>query len=521
MFRNLITLTIFLFSSMAFALQGAKLSDTIPYPFYEVQRAADGQDNDFTILNSGIASFEKRIQMIQEAKKTIEVEYFIFNDDLSGRLVMQELALAGKRGVKVRMLIDMSKAVLQLSKYVADLVSDYNIDLRFYNSAPLISLSNIQFRNHRKLIIVDDEQVVLGGRNIGDEYFDLDKKYNFYDRDVHIKGSIVETMRKSFDIFFEDKITLKPKLPREKVNRRIEKAERKALRKAMSPLKLEKKLKRIKKKYTKKMNEVMHFVKRSQEDQEQMDKIRAVGKRVLDQVPTQSCPEVTWSTDRPGGNFKTRLKHKYSHKFRYLRKTFYDKMVNVDQELIISSPYLLHNRASRKMMGHLADNGVKITAYTNSLSSTDAIYVAALLYKDVKRWDKMGFTINAHRGVYIPETETINEDIKKARWGTHSKTYLMKSSDANEFSISTYNVDNRSSYYNTELAIFCKGNDDLFDEVESNIQSRIEHGMKIQTNKKAFDNKTGEEVNRFGIASSNVTLMKLITLPSWLLQFLL
>ncbi|MDH5414686.1 MAG: phospholipase D-like domain-containing protein, partial [Flavobacteriaceae bacterium] len=126
------------------------LSSTIPYPFYAVHKADEGKPNKLMILNSGIASLEKRLEIIDSATKTIEVEYFIYSTDLSSSLVTKALVRAASRGVKVRMLIDKSMAVFQFDEYYAKALSEvkdqngnHNIEVRYYNAAPIFKFSTI------------------------------------------------------------------------------------------------------------------------------------------------------------------------------------------------------------------------------------------------------------------------------------------------------------------------------------------------------------------------------------------
>ena len=519
--KNLILLTFFILTTFAFAGEPL-LSDPIPYPYYEVQRAEDGNKNYLTILNSGLGSFEKRLEMIRNAKESVELEYFIYEKGLSGKLLMQELVKAGKRGVKVRILIDKSLAVIELNEFHAQELSPYNIEIRFYNAAPLIQLSTIQFRNHRKVMIADGKYAIVGGRNIGDDYFDMSLKYNFLDRDVYIDGPIVKTIEDSFNEYFNHKISERPQFPRAKHLKRIAKLTKKSKEKKLKRKnKLIKRIDKIKAKYNKKIEAVQEFINRDNTFEVKLQKISALGRKILEKTKSHLCPETTWSSDRPGGTWWVRLKDKYSDDYRYLRKTIADKVMETDKALYLSSPYLMNNGKSRTIMYKLLERGVKITAYTNSLSSTDATYVAANLYKDVYVWRKRGIVTHAHHGDFISEEDVIDERVKKARWGTHSKTYLFETSRHNEFMISTYNIDNRSNHYNTELGLFCKGSPELYSDVKDNMLSRINHGMEILKGRKARDNQTGELVNRFGRHRAGLTQMRLLSLPSWLLKFLL
>jgi putative cardiolipin synthase len=372
------------------------------------------------------------------------------------------------------------------------------------------------------VMIADGKYAIVGGRNIGDDYFDLSPKYNFLDRDVYIDGPIVKTIEDSFNEYFEHKISQRVKLPKEKLAKRIRKIQKRVYGKRTQKFKrTEKRITRIKAKYNKEVAAVQDFIFRDEESQKKLDEISALGKRILAKTESHLCPETTWSSDRPGGTWWVRLRDRYSRDYRYLRKTIADKVLATDKSLYLSSPYLLNNMKSRKIMKKLLKKGVQITNYTNSLASTDATYVAANLYKDVYVWRKRGIITHVHQGDFIPEEEAINDEVKKARWGTHSKTYLFETSNYDEFMISTYNIDNRSNHYNTELGLFCKGSSELYSDVKENMLQRINYGMEILRGRKARDNQTGKLTNRFGKHRDGFTQMRLLSLPAWLLKFLL
>lgn len=498
------------------------LSEVIPHPYYDVQKTSEGQENYLKVLNSGIASLQARIDLIRSAQKSIEVEYFIYGLDDASKILSIELANAAKRGINVRILVDKSMMVFELDPYYAKAMKEVGITVRYYNTAPTYRVSTINFRNHRKLLVVDDKFALTGGRNIGDDYFDLSSKYNFLDRDVIIEGPIVSTIRESFDEFFNHKISKTPAYPKAPpafINKKI--------RRTGTRIKLTKKVENTEKVklFENKMRTARTFLQPNEKTQELLHKIEHISRPILDAQASHLCPEITFSTDRPGGNFKTRLFDNYSDNYRYLRKTLFDKLSQVNDKLMLSSPYILNNEESREIMQLLLDRKVDITLYTNSLASTDAVYVAANLYRDVFKWARMGMRTFIHTGEFVSEAETINDEVKSARWGTHSKTHIYESIDEagnqiSEIMIGTYNIDNRSNYYNTEMAVFCKGNPELTNEVKKSAFNRIDEAFEIHPNKTAT-NKSGEKVSTYGVNPTNVRLMKLIALPSYLFKFLL
>lgn len=481
---HLILFLLFTITLSAFAK--GRLADVIPYPFYDVQ---ENQGNKVMVVDSGVAALELRLQMIRRAEKNIEVEYFIYNTDLAGKIITRELVEAAKRGVKVRILIDKNFATFRFNSYYAAELAKHGILVKYYNTVPVLQISTVQFRNHRKLISVDDSEAITGGRNIGDDYFDMSHHFNFYDRDVYVTGPIVKVMRESFDQFFDHKMSKNPKRP-EKL-----KDEKKAAK-------------------------ARAFLEETPEETLVRSTSAEAGRKALESYKMYDCPTTTWSSDAPGASFKQRLKEKYLDSFRFLRQTLAEKTLEVDKAFTLSSPYLIHNKRTRNIMAHLLRKNVDINVYTNSLGSTDAVYVAANLYLYIKQWAKSGIKIFLHDGKFLHEGPAMNEEAEKATWGTHDKTQVYESGSHSEVMIGTYNIDNRSNFYNTEMALFCRGNDELSQHVKESIMARAKKGIFVRQDGSAVDS-TGVLRNIHAASKNKVLVMKLITLPSWLLNFLL
>ena len=82
--------------------------------------------------------------------------------------------------------------------------------VRYYNTSALYRLVSIQHRSHRKLLIIDGETVLTGGRNIANDYFDLSDHYNFLDSDLEVSGPIVKTVLESFDVYWNSHLSTEP-----------------------------------------------------------------------------------------------------------------------------------------------------------------------------------------------------------------------------------------------------------------------------------------------------------------------
>jgi putative cardiolipin synthase len=464
-----------------------RLSEDIPFPFYEVDR---NSENEIMIVNDGMASFQLRLEMIRRAKERIEVEYFIYNTDLAGKVFTRELIAAAARGVKVRILIDKTLPVFQFNRFYAMALASHGIEVRYYNNAPLVRISTVQFRNHRKLLSIDDREAITGGRNIGDDYFDLSTHFNFYDRDIYVSGPLVRTMRLSFDEFFEDDMSERPRFT-EKMRRN-----------------------------SRRNSEVEAFLSETPESLELLLRLESLGKRRLALERSYTCPEATFSSDAPGAKFSERIRRGFGDRFRFLRKTLDDKVRPVDKALTISSPYMIHNRITGRLMHELLRKNVDITIYTNSLGSTDAVYVAANLYLEIRKWRRLGIKIFLHDGKDLEENPELAPEVRAARWGTHDKAMVYETSDYSEVMVGTYNIDNRSNFYNAEMAVFCKGNDELSRDLKESILERARKGFEVLPGGRAVD-RDGNRRSIYAASPDKIAIMKLLTLPSWLLSFLL
>lgn len=459
--------------------------------------------HEMKVINDGTFALYERVKMIREAKSTLELEYFIFNPDKSGRLVVSELIKASKRGVKVRILVDKSMAVFVLDEYYAKILKENKIELRYYNPAPAIQISTVQFRNHRKLIVRDGVEAITGGRNIADEYFHLATEFNFLDRDVWVKGEIVTAMRDSFNIYWDSKIVETPKTPFRPV--KVE-----SLRDADEIYKAKMAA------YTAKVKKAQEILNLSPDDLKTLDYVMAFGEREERGKVPQICPSIAFATDREGGNFLRRLDSEdYNKNYRILRKEIAAWMNKVDDEVVLDSPYFLNDDNSREILNNLLGNNKKVTILTNSLASTDAIYVSTVFTDEVKKYTpNKNFSAYIYKGVFSGESELYSEAVKNSMWGTHSKTMLF---NKNAFMIGTYNVDNRSNFYNSEMALFCQGSTELAAEVEENIHFRMKNSYHLNAEGMPDDGTHLLEGN----TADKKRIFYLIKAPSKMLQFLL
>jgi putative cardiolipin synthase len=464
--------------------------------------------HEMRIINNGIGALYQRIQMIRSAQKTIDLEYFIFNADSAGKMIVTELAKAAKRGVVVRVLVDKSAAVFAMNEYYAKVFKENKIDIRYYNAASALRVSSVQFRNHRKLIVRDGEEAITGGRNIADEYFNLAEKFNFLDRDVWVKGEIVKAMQKTFDLYWDSKIV---QVPHE-----ISPPEKKIAKGEEDEFTIEQQYKYELNKYYQKIANAKKLAILTEEDSKKLEYVMSYGPKVLVETESHTCPSVAFATDREGGNFFTRIKSDdYNLRFRQLRKEIAMWISKVDQEIILDSPYFLNDKNSREVLDNLLTNEKKVTILTNSLASTDAVYVSTVFSEEVKKYTpNKNFNAYIYRGTFSGESELYSDSVRNSNWGTHSKTILFND---NAFMVGTFNVDNRSNFYNSEMAIFCQGSPELAKDVENSIRTRMKMSHHL--------NALGKPDDGTKLLEGNSVLKKIeyyiLKVPSSIMEFLL
>ncbi len=478
----------------------------LEYPFYMQDEASykDGKwegGNKLQLLNSGIASLAKRIEMVREAKKSIDIEYFIWELDLSGRILLTELVKRAREGVKVRIIIDKSFTVLELDEYYAQELKRLGIEIRYYNAS--LGPIALQYRTHRKILVTDEKQAITGGRNIGDDYFDLDEVYNFLDRDVWIEGSGAKAMSDSFQAVWESEIVQVARMPdpRQVHNFHTTAAERR------TDLRM-----RV---HRRRQKEAREFLQTDRNLEKRRKDIYAFGMSILRDVHAPIvCPKFTFVSDRP----EKGLGIDYFEQNRTVHQVLFNRLSRIEKSFKIVSPYFMINEKMTSELDRLLHEGKVVTAYTNTLGSTDALYVAANFYRIAPEWSEKGMQIWMHSSKFFPETDVLNRKISDARWGVHSKTQIY---DDKDFYIGTYNLDNRSDFFNLEMGIYCEGSEELTALLNENIDLRMSHAYKIIKKEEAVDI-NNEPADYWGHASeSNLKLMNAIELPSKWFEFLM
>jgi putative cardiolipin synthase len=174
----------------------------------------DGSPSGFRLMPEAATALSARLALASQATRSIDLQYYILEDDPVGLRLLSELRAAARRGVRVRLLVDDLYAGNKYPLFDA-LVAEPNFEIRLFNPLPaqgdslaarlllsLWDLRRINHRMHNKLFVADNSWAILGGRNIATEYFMHNAMANFIDIDVLAGGQVVEDLSSSFDRYW-------------------------------------------------------------------------------------------------------------------------------------------------------------------------------------------------------------------------------------------------------------------------------------------------------------------------------
>lgn len=370
-------------------------------------------------------AFAARMHLANVAERSLDIQYYIWRTDISGTLLFDALRRAADRGVRVRLLLDDNNTP-GLDETLAALDAQPNIEVRLFNPFVIrrprligyaTDFSRLNRRMHNKSFTADNLATIVGGRNIGDEYFDATDGVAFVDMDVMAIGPEVNEVSKDFDRYWasESSFPVDLILPHrdaaliaelESASRQIE------LRPAAAT-------------YLRAVRE-SSFVRELVQGTLALEWANA---RMVSDDPAKGlgrgAPEATVSA-----KLKEYLGEPLAH-----------------MELV--SPYFVPTAAGVNWLAELAGRGPSIRILTNSLEATDVIAVHAGYAKRRKPLLKAGITLfEAQRQSENPQPAERSGISGSSDSSLHAKTFSV---DGSRVFIGSFNFDPRSAKLNTEM----------------------------------------------------------------------
>lgn len=378
-------------------------------------------------LTSGRDALAARLHLIATARENIELQYYIWRKDVTGTALLDAVVHAAERGVKVRILLDDwgdnagDEALLGVD-------SNPNIEVRLFNPLPsrfskifglFRSFRRSNRRMHNKAMIVDGRVAIIGGRNVGDEYFEQGEELDFGDLDLLTCGPVASEVRQAFELFWN----FTGSHPVYQV------AGRSAPLPKMPPSWKE---------------GLADFLWQSLTDTHYIRDLHA--KRLHfhrgPAISVADSPEkVKWLRMlRPQDFLGPRL------------ATIIGK---ANQELVIVSPYFVPRRGGVKALANLRKQGTRVVIVTNSLAATDVPAVHAGYERYRRALLKLGVEIYEVR----PDAWQMSRARKPRKLRTplrsslHAKTLVI---DRHAVFVGSMNLDPRSILLNTENGVLVR-----------------------------------------------------------------
>ncbi len=379
-------------------------------------------------LPSGRDAFAARMRLADAAERSLDVRYYLWHKDLSGTLLFDALRRAADRGVRVRLLLD-DNGTAGLDETLAVLDAHAHIEVRLFNPfrarhwrllGYVFDFSRLNRRMHNKSFTADNQATVIGGRNVGDEYFGAPHDFLFVDLDVLAIGPVVEDVSLDFDRYWASASAY----PADRVLPAISAASISRL--AVAATAVERQPAALA--YTDAVKNSL-FVE-----------------QLLAGTLSFEWAQVAMLSDDPAKGLG--LAPKDELVWPQLKQV----IEKAERELKLVSAYFVPGAVGAHFFAGMQDRGVGVTVLTNSLAATDVAAVHAGYAKRRKPLLKAGVKIfelkRATAGVRSALKRTANRIPGSSSASLHAKTFSI---DESRIFIGSFNFDLRSARLNTEM----------------------------------------------------------------------
>jgi putative cardiolipin synthase len=400
----------------------------------------------FSLMRYGRQAFTARIALADLAQKSIDVQYYIWEADATGRILAERLARAAERGVRVRVLID--DANLQdRDAAVASFDVHPNIEVRLFNPFAqrtaktlgfLTDFDRVNHRMHNKLMVVDNAVAIVGGRNMSDPYFGVNPTQNFRDLDVVAVGPVVRELSKVYDRFWNGDWAVP----------------------------------------------VAALVDRPYG----MDDYAATTKAVREGITASAYP---WPLERDVAELESELETLYGAfvwapgrvlwddpasindpGLRTMAKAIGRRFEALEREVFLETAYFVPRESGTSVAEQLRAKGIRIRVLTNSLASNDVLAAFAGYSKYRERLVAAGVELYELRPDAGPIRQRMFFGIRGgSRAGLHAKAIVF---DRKDVFIGSFNMDPRSSNINTEAGLFIES-----PELAAQLAAHMDEGVRL------------------------------------------
>jgi putative cardiolipin synthase len=381
-----------------------------------------GQSGIYTLAN-GRDAFAARALLAMTAERTLDVQYYIWQRDLTGTLLLKALHDAAEKGVRVRLLLDDNNTA-GLDRILAAVDAHPNLEIRLFNPfiirqprwiGFLTDFPRLNRRMHNKSFTVDNQATIIGGRNVGDEYFGAAEGSLFVDLDVLAVGPIVTEVSRDFDRYWASASAYPANLvlsvpPEESI--------------AAAALQLD----------------------QNPAADAYVDALRA--SPFVDDLLSVRLP-LEWAETRMVSDNPAKVLGRAppeEHLIEKLRMAVGEPTARL--ELI--SAYFVPSEPGTRFFTDLATSGVEVSVLTNSLAATDVALVHSGYAKYRKALLEAGIDLYELKRLASTQSDTKRDGSigSSGAASLHAKTFAV---DGSHIFIGSFNFDPRSARLNTEL----------------------------------------------------------------------
>ncbi|KVU78152.1 phospholipase [Burkholderia ubonensis] len=390
--------------------------------------AARPGESGFRLLADGAAALQMRIALARAATRTLDMQYYIATEDTTGKLLLGAALYAADRGVRVRMLVD-DLNFRDIDRVMAALNTHPNIEIRVFNpfgasQRDVMQRTAIFFtridrftrRMHNKAMIADNQVAIVGGRNLGDEYFSASPTLQFRDLDVLAAGPVTHDISASFDAYWASGSSY----PLRVLNHQT-----------FDP---------------KELDAMRDELRAHWRENAEPYNAKPLNATPLAQQIARGELGLVWAPAEFEADAPDKVAQPTDGYVSPPMRRLAELIRAAQHEFLAFSPYFVPHDAGVKILGDTTARGVRVAILTNSLAATDAVAVQAgygpyrvpLLRHGVELYE---YKARPGRPRLLGS---------RSRASLHAKAYVI---DRKILVIGSMNLDPRSTHLNTELAL--------------------------------------------------------------------
>ena len=380
----------------------------------------------FSLLSHGREAFIVRLALADLAERSLDMQYYSWDGDITGRIIVDSVMKAADRGVRVRLLVDdpFRKASDSVK---AALDAHPNVEIRLFNPVTnrrwsaldyIFDFGRLNRRMHNKLMVADNAAAIVGGRNIGDIYYGVNTIANYRDLDVLAVGPVVRDLSDVFDRFWNSPSTVPIAAI---VNRAYGAADLDAI--------------------LIRLREAIAAADYPYPIDQDLDELAAQGAELRDNLVWAHGQVIADDPETIAPGIES------DHVVAFIR----GRVAQLKEELLVESPYFVLPAGAQATVKALHERNVRVRVLTNSLASNDMLPAHSGYAKTRRRLLENGMELYELR----PDTDAFRPGWSllsgRSPAALHTKAMAF---DREAVFIGSFNLDPRSAVINTEAGLY-------------------------------------------------------------------